>query len=69
MAFTQSDLNKVYAELQQMGKDAESDGIEVNDSLAFCLAENVMDENPKAVKYLKTVKRVADVQGHLADYI
>ena len=68
--FTEADLRKVYAELRECGEDAKADfGGEIDDSIAYELADCFMQENPAAVAYLKKVKRVQDVQGHLADYI
>lgn len=69
-AFTEDDMRKVYAECRAVGRDAKADyGADMMDEMAYELAACVMHEHPDAVAYLKKVKRVQDVQGHLADYI
>jgi hypothetical protein len=68
-AFTEADMRKVYAECEAAGKDAAADFGECCDEMAYEMAACVIDAHPDAVAYLKKVKRVQDVQGHLADYV
>ena len=67
--FTEADLRRVYAECREIGADTAADFGECSDEMAYEMAAMVMMEHPEAVSFLKTVKRVTDVQGHLADYI
>lgn len=66
---TESKFRIIIHELRQIAKDAKSNGIEINGTLARAIAKNTLINNKGLESYITNTLGISDALGHLADRI